>query len=101
VRATVPLEPAKRAQLFRMVTDARLFDYSTKYNPPWEGGFVVPYPHYTIRVVAAGRQHTIGWGAIRVPNAEAQRLSEFIQAAYAMFRQEPAVLALPAAQPCR
>lgn len=98
--ASVPLDPAKRAELFRLVTGARLFEYPEKFNPPWEGGFTVPYPHYTIRVVAAGRKHAISWGAIRVPNAEAQRLSQFIRAAYELFRQDPAVRALPPALPC-
>lgn len=98
--AAVPLDPARRAELFELVTVARLFEYPSKFNPPWEGGFSVPYPHYTIRVVAGGRQHAISWGAIRVPNEEARRLSSFIRAAYELFRQDPAVRALPPALPC-
>ncbi len=98
--APVQMTPAFRTELFRLVSAARLFDYPADFNPPWEGGFSVPYPTYTIRVEADGRQHAIRWGAIRIPNAEAQRLSDFVRAAYALFRQEPAVRALPPASPC-
>jgi hypothetical protein len=100
VTAAVPLDAATRAGLFRLVSDARLFEYPAKYNPPWTGGFSVPYPHYTIRVVSNGREHTIQWGAIRVPNEDARRPSDFIGAVYRLYRGLPPVQALPAALPC-
>lgn len=100
VTAAVPLDPVMRADLFRLVTEARLFEYPATFNPPWTGGFSVPYPHYTIRVASNGREHSIQWGAIRVPNEEARRLAEFIGAVYRLYRALAPVRALPPAVPC-
>ena len=100
VTAAVPLDPSTRADLFRLVNDARLFEYPAKFNPPWTGGFSVPYPHYTIRVLSNGREHTIQWGAIRVPNEDARRLNDFVGAVNRLYRALPPVRALPAALPC-
>ncbi len=96
----VAFDSEKRAALWRLIEAVRLFDYPAEFAPRFEGGFSVPFPHYTIRVRANGRRHTIRWGAVAVPNAEAERLGRFIRAAYELFRGDPAVRALSSAAPC-
>ena len=98
--AKISVDEARRRELFRLASATRLFDYPARYNPPFEGGFAVPYPQYTIRVVAGERRHEIRWEAMRIATPDAERLSRFVRAVYDMFRTEPTVQALPPGLPC-
>lgn len=100
VSASVPMTPARLAQLFELVEAAQLFEYPAYFNPPFEGGFAVPYPIYKIRVQVATRRHEFEWHAMGTTTPDAQRLSRFVRAAYEVFRAEPAVKALPPGRPC-
>ena len=100
VEASVPMTPDRLIQIFQSVETARLFEYPAYFNPPFEGGFTVPYPQYKIRVQVKGRVHEVEWHAMRVASPEAERLSQFVRAVYAVFRAVPAVQALPPGAPC-
>ncbi len=100
VSASVPMTAVRMAQLFELVEAAQLFEYPARFNPPFEGGFAVPYPIYRIRVQLAGRRHEFEWHAMGIATPEATRLSQFVRAAYAVFQAEPAVQSLPPGRPC-
>ena len=100
VSASVPMTAVRMAQLFELVEAAQLFAYPARYNPPFEGGFAVPYPIYKIQVQLAGRRHEFEWHAMGIATPEAKRLSQFVRAAYAVFQAEPAVQGLPPGRPC-
>jgi hypothetical protein len=100
VQATVPMTAARLLTLHQLVDVAHLFEYPAYYNPPFEGAFSVPYPQYKIRVQVAGRRHEIEWHAMRIVTPDAEFLAAFVREAYAVFRSEPAVQALPLGAPC-
>lgn len=78
----VAFDAEQRAALWPLVEAARVFEYPAEFAPGFEGGFSVPFPHHTVRVRASGRRHTIHWGAVAVPNAEAKRLAHWSRAVH-------------------
>jgi hypothetical protein len=63
VAVSLPLSETQLPQIFRMVTEARLFEYPERFISPFSSAPFAPYPRYPISVTSGSRRHTIVWEA--------------------------------------
>ena len=78
--ATIALTrtPEMRRRLFRLVTDARFFEYPERFAPR-TNTTRVPSPEYEITVMNGGSVHTVRWVDVGEMVPEAVRLRRFIR----------------------
>jgi hypothetical protein len=95
VSTHVTVSKALNAELHDLVTQAAFFDYPLVFRPHGNGGHE-PYDFYRLKVRDAGVTQSVTWDDVMDSTLpEAERFRDLVRHVIRVFREMPAVKALP------